>query len=83
MRSVSGCSVASTAIFAGFAYAFEALERGAYELLSRTAMRAGDQETAAMAERILADERAAAERIAATWDAAVEAGLREQLTVIT
>jgi ferritin-like metal-binding protein YciE len=68
---------------AGFAYAFEALECGAYELLSRTAMRAGDEETAAMAERILADERVAAERIAATWDAAVKAGLREQVTVIT
>jgi ferritin-like metal-binding protein YciE len=58
---------------AGFAYAFEALEVGAYELLARTARRAGDEETAAMAERILADERAAAERVAATWDAAADA----------
>jgi ferritin-like metal-binding protein YciE len=53
---------------AGFAYAFEALEVGAYELLSRTALRAGDEATAALAERILADERAAGERVAATWD---------------
>jgi ferritin-like metal-binding protein YciE len=68
---------------AGFAYAFEALECGAYELLSRTAMRAGDEETAALAERILADERVAAERVAGTWDAAVDAGLRERVTVIT
>jgi ferritin-like metal-binding protein YciE len=60
---------------AGFAYAFEALEVGAYELLSRVARRAGDAETAAVAERILAEERAAGERIAATWDAAAEAGL--------
>jgi ferritin-like metal-binding protein YciE len=60
---------------AGFAYAFEALETGAYELLARTARRAGDEETAAVAERILAEEKLAAERVAATWDAAVEAGL--------
>jgi ferritin-like metal-binding protein YciE len=57
---------------AGFAYAFEALEVGAYELLARTARRAADEETAAMAERILAEERAAAERVAATWDAAAD-----------
>jgi ferritin-like metal-binding protein YciE len=60
---------------AGFAYAFEAVETGAYELLSRTARRAGDEETAAVAERILAEEKMAAERVAATWDAAAEAGL--------
>jgi ferritin-like metal-binding protein YciE len=60
---------------AGFAYAFEALEVGAYELLSRVARRAGDEETAAVAERILAEERAAGERVASTWDAAAEAGL--------
>jgi ferritin-like metal-binding protein YciE len=60
---------------AGFAYAFETLEIGAYELLSRVARRAGDEATAAVAERILADERMAAERVAATWDAAAEAGL--------
>src|SRR5919199_3496334 len=55
---------------AGFAYAFEALEVGAYELLTRTARRAGDTETALVARRILAEEQAAAERIATTWDAA-------------
>jgi ferritin-like metal-binding protein YciE len=63
---------------AGFAYAFEALEVGAYELLARTARRAGDEATAALAERIIPEERAAAERVAATWDAAVEAGLASQ-----
>jgi ferritin-like metal-binding protein YciE len=62
----------------GFAYAFEALEVGAYELLSRTARRAGDEETAAMAERILVNERQTAERVAATWDAVVDAALVEQ-----
>jgi ferritin-like metal-binding protein YciE len=63
---------------AGFAYAFEALEVGAYELLARTARRAGDEQTAAMAERIRAEEQAAAERVAGTWDAAVDAALRAQ-----
>jgi ferritin-like metal-binding protein YciE len=61
---------------AGFAYAFEALEAGAYELLARVARRAGDEETAQVAERILAEERIAAERVASTWDAAAAAGLR-------
>jgi ferritin-like metal-binding protein YciE len=60
---------------AGFAYAFEALETGAYELLVRTARKAGDEETAAVAERILENERATAERVAGTWDAAVDATL--------
>jgi len=55
---------------AGFAYAFEALEAGAYELLTRVARRAGDEETAAVAERIAGEERTAGERVAATWDAA-------------
>jgi ferritin-like metal-binding protein YciE len=63
---------------AGFAYAFEALECGAYELLARTARRAHDEESAALAERILAEERAAAEKVAGTWDAAAEVALREQ-----
>ncbi len=64
---------------AGFAYAFEALEAGAYELLTRTARRAGDEQTAALAETILANEQATAERVAATWDAAVDAGLAQQV----
>jgi ferritin-like metal-binding protein YciE len=63
---------------AGFAYAFEALECGAYELLARTARRAGDEQTAALAERILDEERVAAEKVAGTWDEAAEVALREQ-----
>ena len=63
---------------AGFAYAFEALEVGAYELLARTARRAGDEATATLAERILPEERLAAERVAGTWDAAVDAALAQQ-----
>jgi ferritin-like metal-binding protein YciE len=62
---------------AGFAYAFEALETGAYELLTRIARRAGDDETAAIAERIVGEERATGERVAATWDEAAELALHE------
>ncbi len=52
---------------AGFAFAFEHLEIAAYELLRRIADRADDPETVAVAERILVEERRAAERIAETW----------------
>jgi len=55
---------------AGFAFAFEHLEIAAYELLKRVARRAGDEDTVEVAEEILAEERAAAEKIAATWDRA-------------
>ena len=60
---------------AGFAYAFEHLEVAAYELLRRVAERAGDSETSAVAAQIANQERAAAERIANTWDAAIDAAL--------
>jgi ferritin-like metal-binding protein YciE len=63
---------------AAFAYAFEHLEIGGYELLRRVATRAGDLETANLAESIAAEERAAAEKIAGSWDRAIEASLREQ-----
>jgi ferritin-like metal-binding protein YciE len=65
---------------AGFMYAFEALECGAYELLRRTAARAGDTETEQLAASILAQEQAAAEKVAGTWDAAVDAALAQQAT---
>jgi ferritin-like metal-binding protein YciE len=64
---------------AGFAYAFEALECGAYELLYRTAQRAGDDQTVALAQGILANEQDTAERVAATWDAAVDAAVAQQV----
>jgi ferritin-like metal-binding protein YciE len=60
---------------AGFAFAFEHLEIAAYELLRRTAERAGDPATVTVAERILVEERTAAARIAASWDAAMDAAL--------
>ncbi len=58
----------TTVKVAGFAYAFEHLEIAAYELLRRVAERAGDGETVALAERILPEERATAEKLASSWD---------------
>jgi ferritin-like metal-binding protein YciE len=62
---------------AGFSFAFEHLEIAGYELLRRVADRTGDDETVAVAGAILAEERDAAERIASTWDNAVDAALDE------
>jgi ferritin-like metal-binding protein YciE len=62
---------------AAFAYAFEHLEIAGYELLRRVATRAADEETARLAITIAAQERAAAARIAGSWDRAVDASLRE------
>ena len=63
---------------AAFAYAFEHLEIAGYEQLKRVATRAGDAQTADAADVILAQERAAAERIAGAFDTAAEASLVEQ-----
>ncbi len=52
---------------AGFSYAVENLEVAAYELLKRVAGRAGDQETVALAESILNEERNAAQQVADQW----------------
>lgn len=60
---------------AGFAYAFEHLEIGAYEQLRRVAERAGDQETARAVESILAEERRAAEALWDGFDRAIDASL--------
>jgi ferritin-like metal-binding protein YciE len=60
---------------AGFAFAFEHIEAGTYELLKRVAERAGDSETAAVAESNLGEERAMAARVRAHFDSAMESGL--------
>jgi ferritin-like metal-binding protein YciE len=60
---------------AAFAYAFEHLEIGGQEQLLRAARRAGDDETARVVEGILAEERAMAGRLAASFDRALDASL--------
>ncbi len=63
---------------AGFSYALEHLEIGAYELLRRVAERAGDNDTVQLADRILAEERAAAERVRGQFANALDASLAAQ-----
>jgi ferritin-like metal-binding protein YciE len=63
---------------AAFAFAFEHLEIGSYEMLRRVAARAGDEETARIADGILDQENAAAERIQAQFPVALDASLHDQ-----
>ena len=58
-------------------FATEHMEIASYELLKRVAERAGDTETAAACDEIIAEERAMAETIAANWDRFAELSLRE------
>jgi ferritin-like metal-binding protein YciE len=73
-----GAQPDTPAKLAGFAFAFEHLEIAAYEQLLRVAQRAGDDEAARIAERILGEERAAAAAIHARFEGAVDAALRAQ-----
>jgi ferritin-like metal-binding protein YciE len=68
----------TTGKLATHALSYEHMEWAAYELLLRVAERAGDEETAALAERIRDEEAAMARRIEDSFDRAVEASLREQ-----
>jgi UDP-glucose 4-epimerase len=54
----------TTAKLLGFVSAYEHLEIAAYELLERLARRAGDKKVTGVAERVLAEERAAVEALA-------------------
>jgi ferritin-like metal-binding protein YciE len=54
------------------AYAFENFEIASYELLRRVAERAGDSDTVEMADKILVNERQAVEKLAASYDLALE-----------
>jgi ferritin-like metal-binding protein YciE len=60
---------------AAFAYAFEYLEIGGYEQLKRVAARAGDVETARLAERVVAQERSAAATLRGLFPEAARLGL--------
>jgi ferritin-like metal-binding protein YciE len=72
-----GAQVDTPAKLAGFTYAFEHLEVAGYELLARLATRAGDRATAATADTILLEERAAAARVHELFDHALDASLYE------
>jgi ferritin-like metal-binding protein YciE len=62
---------------AAHAYSYEALELASYELLVRVAERAGDEQTAAVARDIRAEEDAMRSRVGARWDAIVDTALAE------
>src|SRR5205085_1922526 len=59
------------------ALSYEALELASYELLRRVAERAGEDDVAAAAARIAAEERAMMQRLEGLLDESVEASLRE------
>jgi ferritin-like metal-binding protein YciE len=59
------------------AYSYEHMELAAYELLARTAERAGDTETVELARRIRDEEERMAGRLEGCFDRAVEASLRD------
>jgi ferritin-like metal-binding protein YciE len=73
-----GAQPDTPAKLAGFAFAFEHLEIAAYSQLRLVAQRAGDDEVAALAERILSEEHAAAAAVRERFDPAVDASLRAQ-----
>ncbi len=75
MGAFFGAQPDTPAKLAGFAFAFEHLEIAGYEQLRVVAHRAGDDETARVAEEIIAEERAAAATIRAQFPQAVGASL--------
>jgi ferritin-like metal-binding protein YciE len=59
-------------------YVTEHLEIASYELLSRVAQKAGDEETAAAAREIIEEERAMVKVIEQHWDRFAELSLQEE-----
>jgi ferritin-like metal-binding protein YciE len=57
------------------AYSYEHMELAAYELLTRVARRAHDEETASLAQEVAEQERAMAGRLSDSWDKAVDASI--------
>jgi ferritin-like metal-binding protein YciE len=78
LGGVFGAQPDTSAKLAGFAFAFEHLEVASYELLRRVAERAGDDETAQLAARIVGEERAAAAAVRSCFGRAMEAALEAQ-----
>jgi ferritin-like metal-binding protein YciE len=74
-----GAQPDTPAKLAGFAFAFEHLEIGAYEQLKRVAARAGDADTVRMAEGIIEEERRTAADIRVRFGPAVDATLAAQV----
>jgi ferritin-like metal-binding protein YciE len=59
-------------------FATEHMEIASYELLRRIAQKAGDEQTASIADEIIAEEKAMADLIAANWDKVADLSLREE-----
>ena len=59
-------------------YTAEHLEIAAYQLLERMAKRAGDEQTAEVARLNRADEEAMAQKIADSWDLALDMSLEQE-----
>ncbi len=59
-------------------FAAEHLEIASYELLCRVAEKAGDEETAKVAQEIIAEEKQMADVIAENWDTFAELSLKEE-----
>ncbi len=59
-------------------FATEHMEIASYELLSRIAERAGDDETAAAAREIITEEKKMADAISSNWDKFAELSLKEE-----
>ena len=64
-----------TALVTTIAVPYVIFEIAMYELLRRVAEQAGDQDAVEMADKILVNERQAAEKLAASYDLALERAL--------
>jgi ferritin-like metal-binding protein YciE len=67
----------TTGKLAAQAYAFEHLEIASYKMLTVVAQRAGDQETIQLAQRILGQEQAAAQKLEGLIEPVAEYDLRQ------
>lgn len=89
VKDIAGAATAPAfALFAKFqpdtpgkltshAFSYEHMELAAYEILSRIAERANDQETVRVAKEIAGQENEMARRLSGNWDVAVNASLRD------